>query len=88
MLFSLDNARAQKVWFDNENLWLLLTDGRQLSVPKICFPRLKDAPDGLLSSYTLSGGGAGIHWDELDEDISVPNLLLGIYSREKLPVTA
>ncbi|HPJ39431.1 MAG TPA: DUF2442 domain-containing protein, partial [Spirochaetota bacterium] len=35
-----DNALAQKVWFDEYNMWVLLTDGRQLSVPLLYFPRL------------------------------------------------
>ena len=43
MDFSLNNAKAQKVWFDDENLWILLIDGRQLSVPIAFFPNLANA---------------------------------------------
>ena len=78
MDFSVNNARAQKVWFDSENLWILLFDGRQLSIPLIFFPKLMNADKELLSEYELSGNGIGIHWDNLDEDLYVPNLLLGI----------
>lgn len=88
MSFSVENARAQKVWFDEHNLWLLLKDGRQLSVPKVYFPLLNDAPPSALEKYSLSGDGAGIHWDMIDEDLFVSNLLLGIYSREKSPASA
>ena len=78
MDFSLNNAKAQKVWFDADNLWLLLLDGRQLSLPLVFFPNLQNANTEELSKYELSGGGLGIHWDNLDEDLYVPNLLLGI----------
>ena len=70
-------ARASKVWFDHENLWVSLQDGRQLSVPLAYFPRLLKGSTSKRKKYELSGGGTGIHWDDLDEDISVPGLLLG-----------
>ncbi len=78
MDFSLNNARAQKVWFDTDNIWLLLLDGRQLSLPLVFFPTLLNANSEELNKYELSGGGLGIHWDNLDEDLYVPNLLMGI----------
>lgn len=78
MDFSLNNARAQKVWFDTDNIWLLLLDGRQLSLPLVFFPTLLNANTEELNKYELSGGGLGIHWDNLDEDLYVPNLLMGI----------
>lgn len=78
MDFSLNNARAQKVWFDTDNIWLLLLDGRQLSLPLVFFPTLLNANTEELNKYELSGGGLGIHWDSLDEDLYVPNLLMGI----------
>jgi hypothetical protein len=74
----IKEAAALKVWFDDDNMWVLLVDGRQLSVPRAFFPRLQKASINELANYELSGGGIGIHWDKLDEDISVPNLLLGI----------
>ena len=78
MISSIDNARAKKVWFDNENLWVLLFDGRQISVPLAFFPILLHASKEQRNAYEVSGGSIGIHWDELDEDISVAGLLLGI----------
>ena len=68
---------ANKVWFDENSLWLALRDGRQLSVPLAYFPRLLRASAAERNKFELSGGGTGIHWDELDEDISVAGLLLG-----------
>ena len=70
-------ASATKIWFDQYNMWVNLSDGRQLSVPLEFFPRLLKAKPEQRENYVLSGNGTGIHWDELDEDISVPALLLG-----------
>lgn len=70
-------ANATKIWFDKENMWVALTDGRQLSIPLLYFPRLLNATPEQRNNYELSGGGTGIHWEEIDEDISVPGLILG-----------
>ena len=70
--------RAQKVTFDMDNMWVELTDGRQLGVPLAYFPRLLNAAQAQRDDYIISGGGTGLHWDELDEDISVKALLMGI----------
>ncbi len=74
-------ASAQKIWFDNENMWVHLSDGRQLAVPLTYFPRLLKATPGQREKVELSGGGTGLHWEEIDEDISVPGLLLGYKDR-------
>jgi hypothetical protein len=76
MNFSMENARAKKIWFDETNLWIFLIDGRQLSIPKAYFPKLENASQNDLNNYELSGNGIGIHWDSLDEDLYVPNLLI------------
>lgn len=70
-------AKAAKVWFDEYNLWLSLQDGRQLAVPLAYFPRLAKASPAQRAKFEISGGGTGLHWDGLDEDISVAGLLLG-----------
>ena len=75
MNFSLNNAKAQKVWFDADKLWLLLVDGRQVSLPLDLFPTLQNAKTEERNKYELSGDGLGIHWENLDEDLYVPNLL-------------
>jgi len=70
-------ANATRIWFDKENMWVALTDGRQLSIPLVYSPRLLNATSEQRNNYELSGGGTGIHWEEIDEDISVPGLILG-----------
>ena len=82
MSFSKENAKAKKVWFDDLNMWILFEDGRQLSVPKVYFESLKQASVEQLNNYELIGGGIGIHWEDLDEDLYVPNLLISVNSRE------
>ncbi len=73
----INEARAQKVWIDDNNMWVLFTDGRQLSVPLAYFPRLLKANQEQRNNFIISGGGIGLHWDDIDEDISVPHLLVG-----------
>jgi len=68
---------ARKVSFDADNMWVELIDGRQIGVPLAYFPRLANAKLQQRKKYIISGGGAGLHWDELDEDISVSALLRG-----------
>ena len=77
----LTNALAEKIDFDKDNIWIALTDGRKISVPLAYFPRLLNATKIQRESYIISGGGTGLHWDEIDEDISVENLILGIGDR-------
>jgi hypothetical protein len=78
----ISDARANKVWFDSNNMWVLLVDGRQLSVPLAYFPRLLNASPARRKKFELSGAGTGIHWDDLDEDISVPHLLMGKHLKQ------
>src|SRR4051812_47413158 len=88
MTISQFNASAKKIWFDGANLWVLLHDGRQLSVPLAYFPRLLKATKIQRMNYEFSGGGTGLHWNELDEDISVAGLLFGIADATHLRRTA
>lgn len=74
-------ALAAAVSFDANNMWVELTDGRQLGVPLAYFPRLAKASPAQRKKYLISGGGIGLHWDDLDEDISVPSLLAGKVDR-------
>jgi hypothetical protein len=83
MSVSVLEARATRVWFDSDNLWVSLTDGRQLSVPLTFFPRLLGATQQQRENYLISGGGTGLHWESLDEDISVEGLLLGVGDRTR-----
>ncbi len=74
---------ATRLRFDEVNMWVELADGRQLGVPLAYFPRLLHATPEQREQYEMSGGGTGLHWDALDEDISVEGLLLGIGDRTK-----
>jgi hypothetical protein len=75
--------QATNIHFDNDIMWVDLADGRQLGVPLAYFPRLMNATDTERAKYIISGGGVGLHWDELDEDISVSSLLAGIGDRHR-----
>lgn len=75
------SSLAKAVNFESDMMWVDLADGRKLGVPLAYFPRLLNAPPEQLSRYEISGGGSGLHWDELDEDISVENLLMGIWDQ-------
>ncbi len=74
---------AKRVSFDETNMWVELADGRKLAVPLAYFPRLLDATLNQREKYEISGGGIGLHWDEIDEDISVEGLLMGIWDRTR-----
>lgn len=52
-----------------------LADGREISAPLEWFPRLRDAAPAARAEWRLVGGGVGIHWPQVDEDISVAGLL-------------
>jgi hypothetical protein len=75
------NSLAKSISFEQGLMWVDLVDGRKLGVPLANFPRLLNANPEQLSRHEISGGGTGLHWDELDEDISVEYLLLGIGDR-------
>ena len=77
------DAQAKAVRFDSSTMWIDLEDGRQLGVPLAYFPRLLNATSEQLEKFTISGGGTGLHWDDLDEDISVHSLLAGIGDRTR-----
>ena len=64
---------AKSVRFDHCSMWVDLNDGRTLGVPLAWFPKLLAATPEQLCRYELSA--RGIHWDELDEDLSVDGLL-------------
>jgi len=66
---------AMSVSFDEESMWVELSDGRTLGIPLAWFPRLLHATPAQRSRVELSL--AGLHWDEIDEDISLAGLLDG-----------
>ena len=68
-------ALASSVRFTRYMMVVTLRDGRELRVPLEWFPRLRDASAEELKDWRLIGDGIGIHWEALDEDISVEGLL-------------
>ena len=68
---------AQSVVFTDDDLIVSLIDGRKVTVPLVWFPRLSRATKSQLENYELLGDGEGIHWPEIDEDLSVAGLLRG-----------
>lgn len=72
------NISATKLDFDESMMWVDLSDGRKLGVPFAYFPRLLRATPEQRLQYEISGNGSGLHWEALDEDISVEGLLMGV----------
>ena len=69
------NTSAKSVRFDDNSMWVDLSDGRILAVPLAWFPRLLHAAPAQRLKFEISP--SGLHWDELDEDISIAGLLSG-----------
>ena len=70
-------ALAKTIDFDADLMHVTLTDGRIISVPLIWFPLLHGASPKQRSDYQIGAGGRSLHWPELDEDLSVAQLLAG-----------
>src|SRR2546425_9651542 len=73
---------AQAVKVTTDSLMVDLSDGRTITAPLAWFPRLAHGTSKERNHWRLIGGGEGIHWPALDEDISVENLLAGKRSGE------
>jgi hypothetical protein len=69
------SAKAKRVRCDRDTLWVELADGRTLGVPLAWFPRLLRASPAQRKAVRISN--RGLHWDALDEDISIAGLLAG-----------
>jgi hypothetical protein len=72
------DATAVDVSVTSDRLIVILADGRELSAPLAWFPRLSEATDEERRKWRLIGRGQGIHWPQLDEDVSVASLLRAI----------
>ena len=75
-------AAIQHVEVTEDSLAVDLTDGRTVSVPTAWYPRLMHGTPEERSHWRIIGKGEGIHWADVDEDISVENILLGRPSGE------
>ncbi len=69
------SARPISVRFDDHSMWVELDDGRTLGVPLAWFPRLLHSAPAEREEVTLSPGG--LHWETLDEDVSIAGILAG-----------
>lgn len=78
----LREVAAENVSVTRDTLKVELADGRAVEAPLAWYPRLLHATARERARWRLIGGGEGIHWPDLDEDISVENLLLGQPSGE------
>lgn len=76
------DMKAQRVKVSDDSLTVDLVDGRTITVPVAWYPRLMHGTSTQRSNWRLVAAGAGIHWPDLDEDISVDNLLAGKPSGE------
>jgi hypothetical protein len=70
-------ARVQDVSFGADAVTVSLADGRKISAPLAWFPRLLNATPQQRQNWTLAAGGHGIHWPDIDEDLSIEGLLRG-----------
>lgn len=71
------DERVLDVTFTDDSLSVSLRDGRVISVPLVWYPRLLDATPAQRKNWKIAGGGYGIHWPDLDEDLSTEGLLRG-----------
>lgn len=71
------SSSAKALRFEDDTMWVDLTDGRTLGIPLAWFPVLLEATPEQRLQYRIGASGNGLHWEELDEDISVEGLLAG-----------
>jgi hypothetical protein len=77
------DERVADVTFSPDSLSVSLRDGRVISVPLAWYPRLLNASETQRKNWTIVGGGYGIHWPDLDEDLSTEGLLRGAPAPQK-----
>ena len=71
------DERVLDVGFTDDALSVSLRDGRVISVPLVWYPRLLNATPAQRKNWKIAGGGYGIHWPDIDEDLSTEGLLRG-----------
>jgi hypothetical protein len=72
------DERVLDVAFSDDALSVSLRDGRVISVPLVWYPRLLNATPAQRKNWKIAGGGYGIHWPDVDEDLSTEGLLRGV----------
>lgn len=71
------DERVQDVYFTEDTISVDLMDGRTITVPLVWYPRLLAASPNQREKWSVCGGGYGIHWEEINEDLSTEGLLRG-----------
>ena len=71
------DERVKEIHFTEETISVDLMDGRTITVPLIWYPRLFNATPEQRAKWEVCGGGYGIHWEEIDEDLSTEGMLRG-----------
>ena len=79
----MNDLRIHHVTFSGDSMSVSFSDERSVAVPLSFFPRLRAASSAEREQWQLIGRGLGVHWESLDEDLSVENILLA-YSRTKI----
>ena len=82
ILEPIADTRVRSVAIDEQRLSVELMDGRAIAVPLAWYPRLARATAAERSNWQIAGGGYGIHWPDIDEDLSTDGLLRGAPSPE------
>jgi hypothetical protein len=82
LVIEADSILASSISVTDDSLIAELTDGRSLSVPLAWYPRLQHGTPDERNNWRLIGNGEGIHWPDLDEDISISGLVAGRPSGE------
>ena len=71
------DERVKNVYFTDEMISVDLMDGRTITVPLVWYPKLFNATPEQREKWEVCGGGYGIHWEEIDEDLSTEGMLRG-----------
>ena len=71
------DERVKNVSFTEDTISVDLMDGRTIVVPLVWYPRLLNRTNDQLAKWEICGGGYGIHWEDLDEDLSTEGMLRG-----------
>jgi hypothetical protein len=82
LMTEIEVSNAVEVKVDDKTLTVTLDDGRVLSLPISWYPRLYYGSQQERNNYRLIGNGEGIHWEDLDEDISIEGIIAGHHSQE------
>jgi Protein of unknown function (DUF2442) len=80
------DERVKDVYFTDETISVDLMDGRTIIVPLAWYPRLLNATPEQIAKWQVCGGGYGIHWEEIDEDLSTEGMLRGAPA-PKVPIS-